>query len=109
MESAGCKPHTAHSPPKIEMGFRSKLFPLILLGVLFIGSSEAVPEPTHDRGISRGSALRVLRSFADSGDSEAQLLLGALYVSGTAIPQDYAAAFGWYQKAALQGQRDASY
>jgi TPR repeat protein len=48
--------------------------------------------------------LRQLRTLAAQGHASAQSQLGQLYDSGRrGVPQDYAAARGWYEKAAAQG------
>ncbi len=46
-----------------------------------------------------------IRSAAESGLSAAQVRLGRLLLEGRGLPQDRAAAFFWFQRAA--GQRDA--
>jgi|CXWL01.1.fsa_nt_gi TPR repeat protein len=47
--------------------------------------------------------LQRLKAQADQGDAGAQVKLGYIYDFGQGVPQDYAAARGWYQKAAAQG------
>src|SRR3546814_4465525 len=49
------------------------------------------------------------RRSADAGFALAQFKLGLLYQTGTAVPQDLAAARGWYAKASAQGLASASY
>jgi TPR repeat protein len=44
-----------------------------------------------------------LRRKADQGDAEAQFDLGLSYVLGWGVPQDYAIAGQWHEKAAAQG------
>ena len=41
--------------------------------------------------------------------AEAQVRLGQLYANGQGVPQDYATARGWYEKAAAQGLAQAQY
>ncbi|MDD5260741.1 MAG: tetratricopeptide repeat-containing serine protease family protein [Methylacidiphilales bacterium] len=48
-----------------------------------------------------------LRSKAEKGDVEAQCRLGGMYVTGKAVPKDFAEAAKWYRKAAEQGNVDA--
>ena len=48
-----------------------------------------------------------LRRKADQGDPEAQFGLGLAYSLGHGVPQDYAKARQWYEKAAAQGYTDA--
>jgi hypothetical protein len=48
--------------------------------------------------------LQQLRTLAAQGNASAQNQLGQLYDSGRrGVPQDYATARGWYEKAAAQG------
>jgi TPR repeat protein len=49
------------------------------------------------------TALRLLRTPAEQGNAEAQLLLGFMYEDGKGVPQDYAEAARWFRKAAEQG------
>ena len=49
------------------------------------------------------TALRLLRTPAEQGSAEAQLLLGFMYHDGEGVPQDYAEAARWLRKAAEQG------
>ncbi len=46
---------------------------------------------------------------AQSGDREAQSLLGGRYYAGAGVHQDFAAAAAWYEKAGLQGHAKAQY
>jgi len=47
--------------------------------------------------------LQQLKTLATQGNASAQNRLGQLYFSGQGVPQDYAMARGWYEKAAAQG------
>ncbi len=47
--------------------------------------------------------LQSLQTQAAQGDAGAQVSLGRLYDKGKSLPQDYATARGWYEKAAAQG------
>ena len=53
------------------------------------------------------SALSALKSSAKSGDARAEYYLGIAYDSGQGVPQNYAKAAYWYQKAAQQGFAEA--
>jgi uncharacterized protein len=53
------------------------------------------------------TALRKMCSLAEQGVAAAQHNLGTLYFEGSAVPQDYALAPQWYEKAAAQGNADA--
>ena len=50
-----------------------------------------------------------LTGMADAGSASAQNNLGLMYYNGQGVAQDYAAAAGWYRKAADQGNADAQY
>jgi TPR repeat protein len=49
------------------------------------------------------------KAKAEKGDAEAQCTLGWCYDDGIGVPQDYAKAVKWYQKAAEQGNAEAQY
>jgi len=52
-------------------------------------------------------AIRWFRKAAEQGHAGAQLLLGAMYVSGEGVAKDTAEAARWYRKAAEQGHAGA--
>jgi TPR repeat protein len=54
-------------------------------------------------------ALKEIAPLADAGDADAQHLLGLMYYMGRGVPRDYAAAFSWHHKAAVQGLPAAEY
>ena len=47
--------------------------------------------------------------LANQGDADAQYMLGLMYAKGEGVPQDYAKARQWFEKAANQGNADAQY
>ncbi len=49
------------------------------------------------------TVIRDLRLRAEQGDTDAQTDLGTMYLKGLGVPQDYAKAVQWFQKAAEQG------
>lgn len=49
------------------------------------------------------SRLHAIRPMAETGDAEAQNILGMLYTGGYGVPQDYAEALKWFELAAAQG------
>ena len=81
-----------------------------LLAVALVLAAFASPgsaEPVEDGSAAyvRGDydvALRLLRSPAEQGNAEAQLLLGMMYHDGEGVPKDYAQAAQWMRKAAEQ-------
>ena len=50
-----------------------------------------------------------LKKRADSGDADAQVNIGGLYRDGQGVPQDYAQARQWYEKAAAHGNAMAQF
>lgn len=48
-------------------------------------------------------AIELFRAGADAGHALCQYNLGASYIDGIGVPQDYGQAVYWYQKAAQQG------
>ena len=48
--------------------------------------------------------LQMVHTRAAQGDAEAQGVLGRMYAQGWGVPQDYAQAAKWYEKAAAQGR-----
>ena len=51
--------------------------------------------------------ISTLKRSAEQGDGQAQIVLGCLYCSGSAVPQNYAEAVNWWRKAADQGLASA--
>jgi hypothetical protein len=51
--------------------------------------------------------LQQLKTLAAQGHASAQTQLGQLYANGRGVPQDYATARGWYEKAAARGHAGA--
>lgn len=50
-----------------------------------------------------------LEERARAGEAEAQYRLGLAYLMGEGVPQDYARAAEWFEKAAEQGVADAQF
>ncbi len=69
---------------------------LLMILVLSVGQSAAFPPP-------KSKDLHAVQTQAHQGDAEAQNSLGELYAKGMGMPQDYAQARAWYEKAAAQG------
>ena len=53
------------------------------------------------------TALRQFRCLADQGDANAEFQLGAMYLSGSGVPQDYVIAQKWLNLAAAGGDEEA--
>src|SRR5215471_9505352 len=60
----------------------------------------------YDRG-DYATAWRELLPLAQQGDAYAQVNLGVMYQQGQGLPQNYAEAVKWYQRAAEQGNAAA--
>ena len=81
-----------------------------LLAVAFVLAALASPSsagPVEDGGAAYehgdyASALRLLRTPAEQGNADAQMLVGIMYHDGQGVPQDYAQAAQWMHKAAEQ-------
>ena len=54
-------------------------------------------------------ALKEIAPLARAGDAGAQHVLGLMYYTGRGVPRDYAQAFAWHYKAAVQGMAAAGY
>ena len=50
-----------------------------------------------------GNKIEELKQLAQSGDAEAQYMLGDAYAKGTGVQQDDSKTIYWYTKAAEQG------
>lgn len=53
-------------------------------------------------------ALRQLTPDAEAGNPEAELMLGRLYAWGLGVPQDFARAWAWFDRAVAHGDADAA-
>ena len=53
--------------------------------------------------------LQILRTQADQGDAKAQTTLGQMYDWGEGVPQNYAQARHWWERAAAQGNATAQF
>ena len=60
----------------------------------------------YKRG-DNAEAIRLLRSLADGGNADAQVMLGFEYTLGQDVPQDLTQAMIWYRRAAEQGHDTA--
>jgi hypothetical protein len=57
----------------------------------------------------RDTSIRWLEEAAANGHPQAQAEMGALYLAGRGVLQDFSAAASWYEKAARQGDTAAMY
>jgi len=92
------------------MRIRAKLFQATLMASLMLAAmTGAVAAGAIEDGSAAyqrhdyETALQLLRTPAEQGNVEAQLLLGFMYHDGEGVPQNYAEAARWFRKAAEQG------
>ena len=83
---------------------RNTLFRLTL--IVLIGSAGLSACANFDRS---DDYLTALRAAAEQGDVNAMIILGARYMDGKDVPQDYKEAVKWYELAAEQGHAGAQY
>lgn len=79
-----------------------QLIGIILLMFLVLSTEQAAAFPP-----AGSKDLSTLQTQANQGVAEAQNGLGELYAKGKGMPQDYAQARAWYEKAAAQGHPHA--
>ena len=58
---------------------------------------------------STAQELADLRASAKAGDTDTQVLLGAMYYIGDGVPQVFAEAVAWFREAAAQSHTEAQY
>ncbi len=63
----------------------------------------------YNRGVDHRESLIVCRPLAEQGVSHAQNVLGAIYMYGEGIPQDFYEAVKWFRLAAEQHHRRAQF
>ena len=92
---------------KITRGWITLMLCLIYTGQLWADDYEtgrsAYISGDYDR------ALQILQPLADSGDPEAQKIMGIMYDYGHGVAKDQQAALNWYLRAADQGNPDVQY
>jgi TPR repeat protein len=79
---------------------------ITLLAALVLLSGCAHISPPSD---SSTADLQTKQTQAAQGNAEAQRNLGVMYRDGQGVPQDYAIARQWFEKAAAQGDAKAQY
>lgn len=93
---------------KDHMAFGKLIF-VLLLTVLVCACGESTSPSSSNQEIvlSTEKSFVELKKLAGSGDADAQFRLGVLYAFGQGVPQDYAAARQWWEKAAAQRNAEA--
>src|SRR5437899_6577007 len=86
-----------------------KLIFTLMLAVLVgaCGESTAPSSSKNEAASTTEQSFVESKKRADSGDADAQANLGLLYGKGEGVPQDFAQARQWYEKAATQGNGQA--
>ncbi len=85
----------------------------LLSALVFALGSAAVAAAPIDDGVTAArtgnyaEALRLLSPLAESGNAEAQFVLGVLYANGRGVARNAATAAAWYRRAAEQGKLEA--
>jgi TPR repeat protein len=74
------------------------------LALVFVGQTLHAQQKNAD-----GKQLADIRTEAEKGDATAQCCLGARYVKGQGVTQDYVEAVKWFRKAADQNLAEAQY
>jgi Sel1 repeat len=90
---------------KFKAGVLALLFGLTTPGIAALDEDAAA---AYARGDYK-TELRILRSLAENGDSNAQFNLALMFHKGDGVPQDDAQAVRWYRKAADQGYAPAQF
>ena len=86
----------------------------LLIAVLVLAAGPVVAGPFEDAGIAAArqdyaTALRLWRPLAASGNSDAQVSLGMMYLKGQGVAKDDQQAVFWFRKAAEQGNASAQH
>ncbi|MDR8054190.1 tetratricopeptide repeat protein [Burkholderia cenocepacia] len=55
------------------------------------------------------TAMQELKPLAEQGDTNAQVMVGYMYINGQGVPTNSAEGISWYQRAAAQGNRAAQF
>lgn len=90
-----------------------KRFGLALALFLALGSTVRADFNDGVYALMSGQSEKALQTFIPLAETQdhpyAQHMLGMMYFKGQGVPQDYAEAAGWFQRAAEQGVSQAQY
>ncbi|MDH4229903.1 MAG: sel1 repeat family protein [Nitrospirota bacterium] len=99
------------------VGVAAFLSVLLSVGASLEAVTPAFAGPLEDKALADGqgayqnhdyaTAERLLGPLAEGGSADAQLTIGAMYLTGKGVTQDPAEALRWFQRAADQGLADA--
>jgi len=83
----------------------------VTLGALaFAANANASPLEDAEAAIGKGdyaSALKLLMTLVDQDNTQAERLLGIMYIKGLGVPQDYTMGMRWMRVAANKGLAEA--
>jgi TPR repeat protein len=96
------KYHRSGDFARILEDFMKRAFLAIFCGAALLANSIACADVVSDREMADRYS-----QAAQSGDSEAQFYMGALYSSGVGRPRSDQDAFRWFSRAADQGHSHA--
>jgi uncharacterized protein len=88
--------------------FSLSLFVILLCAGLTAGADLESAKRAYQQE-NYASALRDFTALAEKGNSEAQVLLGRMYLTGRGIPKDPDTALKWFKAAAAQGNADGEF
>src|SRR5437868_6059560 len=94
------------APVITSVADEKKTFPPAGMSVL---STTVDQVKANIRGVRSAADLSTVRVAAVNGDANSQYELGIRYASGSDVPQDYAEAMRWFQKAAERGNAQAQW
>ncbi len=84
------------------------VFLLVVCAQVSLGSDiESAKRAYHQRDFV--TAVKEFTELANSGDSDAQLFLGRMYLIGQGVPKDLDQAMRWFRASAAQGDPDAQF
>jgi TPR repeat protein len=83
------------------------LMTLLCIGSSFGADLESAKRAYHQRDYP--TAVKEFTTLAQQGNSDAQLILGKMYMLGQAVPKDPDQATKWFRAAADQGDADAQF
>jgi TPR repeat protein len=88
---------------------------LKLLILVFAIAAQSCAWASYENGLAAYRAgnytvaYKDISTAAQSGNAEAQQMLGHMYYLGTGVPQDFSQALAWHRKAANQGEAESQY
>lgn len=85
--------------------FKKKL-PVFISGLLFSALTNVALAQASSYSPEQ---VQQMRQLAEQGESFAQAALGVLYIEGDSVPQNYAEAHKWLERAALQNEELAQF